>query len=99
MSSTGPNLLCSTLLLALGTLLFPALAKAAEQEPATLRRAQGDTVARAALPADHAQKMTRGLEAFQSKVRGLLVEHCLKCHGGEKTKGEFSVATRESLLK
>jgi mono/diheme cytochrome c family protein len=99
MSSTGPNLLCSTLLLALGTLLFPALAEAAEQEPGTLRRAQGETVARAALPADHAQKMTRGLETFQSKVRELLVEHCLKCHGGEKTKGEFSVATRESLLK
>jgi mono/diheme cytochrome c family protein len=50
------------------------------------------------LPPDHAQKMTRGLELFRAEVRPLLVEHCLKCHGGEKTKGDFDLATREGLL-
>ncbi|HUR46622.1 MAG TPA: DUF1549 domain-containing protein [Candidatus Saccharimonadales bacterium] len=51
------------------------------------------------LPPDHAQRFARGLQIFQTDVRGLLVENCLKCHGGEKTKGEFDLATREGLLK
>jgi hypothetical protein len=29
----------------------------------------------------------------------LLVQHCVKCHGGEKTKGEFDLTTREGLIK
>jgi mono/diheme cytochrome c family protein len=52
----------------------------------------------AELPLDHAQKMTRGLEVFRKDVRPLLGEHCLKCHGGEKTKGDFDLSTREGLL-
>ncbi len=55
--------------------------------------------ANAPLPPDHAQRMARGLEMFQKDVSGLLKEHCLKCHGGEKTKGEFDLSTREDLLK
>ena len=51
------------------------------------------------LPSDHAQRMARGLELFQKQVRPLLVENCLKCHGGEKIKGEFDLTTREGLLK
>ena len=51
-----------------------------------------------ALPADHAQRMTRGLEVFQSDVRALLSEHCLKCHGGEKIKGGLDLSTREGLI-
>lgn len=51
------------------------------------------------LPADHAERMAKGLKLFQSDVRGLLVENCLKCHGGEKTKGELDLNTREALLK
>src|SRR5258706_7121050 len=35
---------------------------------------------------------------FVSDVRPLLIQHCLKCHGGEKTKGEFDLTTREGLL-
>ena len=42
----------------------------------------------AELPPDHAARMTKGLELFQTNVRALLIEHCVKCHGGEKTKGE-----------
>lgn len=53
----------------------------------------------ASLPADHAERMTRGLALFQKDVRPLLTEHCLNCHGGKKTKGDFDLATREGLLK
>ena len=51
------------------------------------------------VPADHAQRMTLGLEMFQKQVAPLLTEHCLKCHGGEKTKGEFDLTTREGFLR
>ena len=30
---------------------------------------------------------------FATEVRPLLVQHCLKCHGGEKTKGGFDLST------
>jgi hypothetical protein len=52
-----------------------------------------------ALPPDHAERMTRGLDLFSKHVRGVLVERCLKCHGGEKTRSGLDVSTRESLLK
>jgi hypothetical protein len=32
------------------------------------------------------------------EVRGILMDNCVKCHGGEKTKGEFDLTTREGLL-
>ena len=32
-------------------------------------------------------------------MAGALVEHCLKCHGGEKTKGELDLATREGMIQ
>ena len=51
------------------------------------------------VPADHAAQMARSTELFKNHVRGLLTAHCLKCHGGEKTKGEFDLSTREGLLK
>ena len=35
---------------------------------------------------------------FTTGIRPLLTQHCLKCHGGEKTKGEFDLSTREGLL-
>lgn len=50
------------------------------------------------VPPDHAERMTKGLELFRTDVAGILKEHCLKCHGGEKTKGDFDLATREGLL-
>jgi mono/diheme cytochrome c family protein len=52
-----------------------------------------------AVPSDHAQRMERGLEIFQKEIRPLLTEHCVKCHGGEKTKGDFDLTTREGLLR
>ena len=53
----------------------------------------------AELPPDHAARMTKGLELFQTQIRPLLIEHCVKCHGGEKTKGDFDLTTREGLLQ
>ena len=55
------------------------------------------TALSAALPSDHAERMTKGLTMFK-ETGPLLKEHCLKCHGGDKTKGEFDLATREGLL-
>jgi len=40
----------------------------------------------------------RSLALFTSDVRPLLVQHCVKCHGGEKIKGEFDLTTRAGLL-
>jgi mono/diheme cytochrome c family protein len=51
------------------------------------------------VPDDHAALMARGLESFEREVAGVLKEHCLKCHGGEKTKADFDLASRELLLK
>jgi mono/diheme cytochrome c family protein len=53
----------------------------------------------ATLPPDHAERMTKGLEIFRKDVGPLLKEHCVKCHGGEKTKGDLDLVTREGLLK
>jgi len=39
------------------------------------------------------------LAFFESRVRPVLVEHCLECHGGKKQQGGFSLATRDLLLK
>jgi len=41
--------------------------------------------------------VARGENLFQ-EVKGILVENCVKCHGGEKTKGEFDLTSREGLL-
>ena len=48
---------------------------------------------------DHAAQMAQSLELFKAEVRTLLSEHCVKCHGGEKTEGELDLTTREGLLK
>jgi hypothetical protein len=48
---------------------------------------------------DHAEQMARGLDLFRKQVKPLLAECCLKCHGGQKTKGDFDLNTRDGLLK
>ena len=48
---------------------------------------------------DHAEKMARGLKLFKNGVGQTLKQHCVKCHGGEKTRGDFDLTTREALLK
>jgi len=51
------------------------------------------------LPADHAERMQRGLKLFESGVAAVLKEHCVMCHGGDETESEFDLTTREGLLK
>ena len=41
--------------------------------------------------------VARGEKSFE-EVKGILAENCVKCHGGEKTKGEFDLTSREGLL-
>lgn len=41
----------------------------------------------------------RGLALYRDQVRSLLADRCLSCHGGKSTKGDFNLATRESLLE
>src|SRR5262245_29285026 len=48
---------------------------------------------------DHPEKFARGLELFKKSVRQTLVQHCLKCHGGQKVEAEFNLASRELILK
>src|SRR3954469_19322641 len=55
-------------------------------------------VALCAARAADAPVAPQGVALFASDVRPLLTQHCLKCHGGEKTKGEFDLVTREGLL-
>ena len=57
------------------------------------------TALAADLPPDHAKRMERGLKLFDGEVAALLKQNCLKCHGGEKVKSSFDMATREDLLR
>ncbi len=52
-----------------------------------------------ALPADHAQRMARGLKTFDLEISAILKQNCLGCHGGEKVKSDLDLATREDLLR
>jgi mono/diheme cytochrome c family protein len=52
----------------------------------------------AAVPADHARKMEQGLALFKAKVRPVLVQHCLDCHGGKAKKGGLDISDRKPLV-
>lgn len=47
----------------------------------------------------HAAQMAKGLALFKSDVRALLKQHCVKCHGGDKIRGDLDLTTRAGLLK
>ena len=55
--------------------------------------------AQAPVEKDHAERMARGTDIFKKHVRTVLVNECLKCHGGDKTEGEFDLTDRDRLLK
>jgi hypothetical protein len=40
-----------------------------------------------------------GDEFFEKEVRPILAEHCLKCHGGDKTRGSLKLTSRAALLQ
>lgn len=46
-----------------------------------------------------AEGTAQGLALFKTQVRTILTARCLKCHGGQKVKGQFNLSTREGLLK
>ncbi len=51
------------------------------------------------IPADHAARMAKGQELFRKHVRQILLDRCVKCHGGEKTRADLDLTTREGLLR
>ena len=51
------------------------------------------------VPPEHAANMAASQTLFKDVVREFLVKNCLECHGGEKTKSGFSLATREKMLE
>jgi hypothetical protein len=51
------------------------------------------------LPPDHAERMAKGQDIFTRHVRAVLIEQCVRCHGGDKTRGGLDLTTREGLLK
>jgi mono/diheme cytochrome c family protein len=67
----------------LAALLWPIYASPAEKQP---------------IPADHAEKLAKGQEVFAQHVRQVLIDQCVKCHGGAKTKADFDLTTREGML-
>ena len=48
---------------------------------------------------DHAEKMASGLKLFRSDIGQVLKQHCVECHGGNKTRGGFDLTTRDGMLK
>ncbi|MFQ5734687.1 MAG: DUF1549 domain-containing protein [Planctomycetaceae bacterium] len=53
----------------------------------------------AKIASSHAKEMQRGLALFRKQVRPVLIEQCLKCHGGNATRGKLDLSTRRSLMK
>jgi mono/diheme cytochrome c family protein len=51
------------------------------------------------VPPEHAANMAASQKVFKDGVREFLVKNCLECHGGEKTKSGFSIATRDKMLE
>ncbi len=51
------------------------------------------------IPADHAARMVKGLDIFKKHVKPVLVERCLKCHGGRNVESELDLSERDGLLK
>ncbi len=41
----------------------------------------------------------KGVEFFEAKIRPILAQSCVRCHGEEKQKGGLRLDTRENLLK
>ena len=51
------------------------------------------------VPADHARNMEQGLSLFKAKVRPVLVQQCLDCHGGKAKKGGLDLSDRKPLVE
>src|SRR3954447_21435351 len=64
-----------------------------------LLAAPGRGTAGPAVPPDHAANRAASQRLFADKVRPWLEKNCLACHGGEKVRSGFSLASRQLLLK
>ncbi len=64
-----------------------------------IAQARAAEPAKPAVSPKHAAEMKAGLELFRTHVRGALTRHCLACHGGESTKADFDLSSREALLE
>ena len=50
------------------------------------------------MPPDHARRMQDGLALFKAKVRPVLIQQCLGCHGGKSIKGDLDLTDRKPLV-
>ena len=57
------------------------------------------TTARSSSAPPSADPNPRGLEVFTRSVRPVLIDACVRCHGGAKTKAGLDLTTRDGLLK
>ena len=48
---------------------------------------------------EHPGKMAKGLDIFKQHVRPVLLDHCLKCHGGNRLEGGLNLVDRPGLIK
>ncbi|MBI1348088.1 DUF1549 domain-containing protein [bacterium] len=51
------------------------------------------------VPADHPQRIERGLKLFDQSLERLLTKHCLECHHGATASGGLDLSQREGLIK
>jgi len=49
-------------------------------------------------PQARAAADAKGVEFFEAKIRPILAQNCIGCHGPEKQKGGLRLDTRENLL-
>jgi hypothetical protein len=61
-------------------------------------RPRGANATPLAIGTDHARQMAASRELFAARVRALLTDNCLKCHGGGKVRGGLNLSTRDRLL-
>ncbi|HUE73019.1 MAG TPA: PSD1 and planctomycete cytochrome C domain-containing protein [Pirellulaceae bacterium] len=47
----------------------------------------------------HAERMKEGLDVFKAKVRQVLIDTCVDCHGGAEVESGLDLATRKGLLR
>src|SRR4051812_2044794 len=66
---------------------------------ATLLLLVGGCSATSASAADEPAFSPEDVKFYESQVKPILDDKCLKCHGGEKTKADLRVTSRGALLR
>jgi len=60
---------------------------------------QGVTDTIVGIDREHPENAKKGLALFKTRVRQLLLDHCVECHGGKSTKADFDLGTRKALME